>query len=182
MQTLFFSVKRVHWRWQKRAQRVLRECGVALTPARFTLMRAVCTYEHGITRFNLAKLLGVAAAGVSRMVGALEALGLLARARGERDGRVVIVRATDAGRAVVEGALAAVNTESDRIARVCFAASAHPEVELEVALRFLLRARVRLLDPTPFPVPWHGGDLWGYAFDAGPHVLGEPPPFEVVAA
>jgi DNA-binding MarR family transcriptional regulator len=181
MQRLFFSVKRVHWRWQQRARRVLREVDVPLTPARFTLMRVLYTYRHGIARFNLVKLLGVAGPVVSRMLKALEGLGLTERIRGvTRDARVVLVRATTAGRAMVGAALEATNRETERIATVCFASSQHPEVDLDVLDRFLLRARVKLVDPTPFPVPWRGGDLWSIA--EGFFRLEQPAPFEVHVA
>jgi DNA-binding MarR family transcriptional regulator len=180
MQGLFFSVKRVHWLWQMRARRVLRERDVPLTPARFTLMRVLHTYRLGIARFNLAQLLGVAGPVVSRMVKALEALGLVTRFRDPYDRRVVVVLATREGRAMVDAALAGTVEESDRIASVCFASSRYPEVELDLLARFFLRARVKLRDRTPFPVPWRGGDLGDLCMN--PYVLFEPPPLEVFAA
>ena len=182
MQRLFFSVKRVHWRWQKRALRMLRERKVPLTPARFALMRVLYIYKHGITRFNLAKLLGVAGSGVSRMLNALEDLGLVHRWKAESDGRVVMVKATDAGRAILDRALEATDTEVERIATVCFASSQCPDVDLEVLDRFLMRARIKLMDPTPFPVPWKGGELWEWENGWYPYQLDEPPPFKVYAA
>jgi DNA-binding MarR family transcriptional regulator len=182
MQQAFFSVKRVHWQWQKRAARVLAERGVPLTPARFTLMRVLHTYRYGIARFNLVKLLGVAGPVVSRMLKALEALGLAVRTRSGFDARVVVVMATEAGRALVDRALEGVSREAERIATVCFASSQHPDVELDLLGRFLLRARVKLLDPTPFSVPWRGGDLWGNEGGFAYHALREPPPLEVFAA
>ena len=68
---------------------------VELTPARLDLLTTVMRYERSQTR--LAELLCVAHSVVSRMVRALEALGLVQRRIPEEDRRLRLVRLTPRG-------------------------------------------------------------------------------------
>lgn len=182
MHRLFFSVKRVHWQWQKRAETMLCERDVWITPARFTMLRVLYVYKFGIQRGKLARLLGVAGPGVSRMLGALEAERLVKRSRYDHDRRCVLVELTAAGRELVERALGSGDDvlEVDQEAKRVFASSEHPEVDLELVDRFLVRARVRLEDETPFPVPWRGGELITESLEW--YRLELPAPLSVIAA
>lgn len=182
MHRVFFSIKRVHWRWQKRAETLLCERDVWITPARFTMLRVLHVYKFGIQRGKLARLLGVAGPGVSRMLGALEAEGLVKRGRYDHDRRCVLVELTGAGRDVVERGLGSGSDvlEVDREAKRVFASSDHPDVDIELLDAFLIRARVRLEDETPFPVPWRGGELISEALEW--YRLELPKPLSVVAA
>jgi DNA-binding MarR family transcriptional regulator len=180
MHRVFFSVKRLHWLWQRRAEVMLYERDVWMTPARFTLLRVLHTYRHGLMRAKLAQLLGVAGPGVSRMVKALEAEGLVVRRRSERDKRIVRIELTDGGRDVVECGLGSGNDVMDLDGEVqkTFASSKYPEVDLHVLDRLLIRGRWRLGDRALYPEPWQGGEV----FWDEPGVIGEPPPFEVHVA
>jgi len=96
MNAHFFGAKRAYYATLRFARPVLARFG--LTPARFDLLTVLrrC-HEHRTWQSELRKALGVAAATVSRMVRALEELGLVARSRSEVEKRQVNVRLTDEG-------------------------------------------------------------------------------------
>jgi len=180
MHRLFFSVKRVHWLWQSRAQEMLIERDVWTTPARFTMLRVLHTYKHGIMRAKLARLLGIAGSGVSRMVKALEAEGLVTRRRSERDKRVVFIQITSGGRGVVDDGLGDGTDVMDLEGEVKkrFVSSQFPEIDLHILDTFLIRGRCRFTDKALYPEPWQGGEV----FWDEPGVIREPPRLEVHVA
>ncbi len=190
MHRLFFSIKRVHWMWQRKAREIIGEMiGPGLiTPAQFNLLRTLYTYRHGIVRFKLARLLGVAAPGVSRMVKMLEERGLVFRYREDSDRRCVFIELTELGLEAVEDILGVEGREDkdadldrwlEEEAAAWFASTELARVELAVLDDFLIRARVRQLDPAIYPVPWHGGEVHPWE----PGTIAEPPPtrFRVAA-
>ncbi len=192
MQRLFFSIKRVHWMWQRKARQILAADGEpSVTPAQFNMLRTLHTYRGGIVRFKLAQLLGVAAAGVSRMVKMLEERGLVVRSRYDHDRRCVRVKLTDVGEEYVEEVLGweerdynpNAELDLDKLleseAAGWFASTPLDRIELAMLDQFLIRARCRQADPAIYPVPWHGGEvLYGQ-----PGTIETPPPtrFRVAA-
>lgn len=83
----------------RRARRADRETG--LGPERLSLL-SVLAFAGPRSVSALADIEGVSLPAISRIVGALEGLGLTIRERGRGDGRSVIVRATAKGRRLVE--------------------------------------------------------------------------------
>lgn len=83
----------------RRARRVDKETG--LGPERLSLL-SVLAFAGPRSVSGLAEIEGVSLPAISRIVSALEKLGLTLRERGRGDGRAVIVRATAKGRRVVE--------------------------------------------------------------------------------
>ncbi len=192
MHRLFFSIKRVHWLWDRKAREILRdEHGPHCTPAEFNMLRTLFTYRNGLVRFKLARLLGVAAPGVSRMVKRLEDDWLVERSRPYKDKRLVRVKLTSSGVAFMERLLREVydfdldgRTESvseftERNVKEWFASTELPDVELGLVDQFLIRARVKGGDRAIYPVPWHGGEVFPWE----PGTIEEPPPtrFRVAA-
>jgi DNA-binding MarR family transcriptional regulator len=86
MNEVFFGLKRAHHA-SLRISRVLLQGEI--TPARFDLLRLVERHddEAGVAQSDLARLLGVSGAVVSRMVSSLVHLGLLWRTVDEEDRR-----------------------------------------------------------------------------------------------
>ncbi len=185
MHRLFFSIKRVHWLWDRKCREVLRcDEGPIVTPSQWLLLRTLYTYRQGLVRFKLAGLLGVAASGVSRMVKLLEDDDLVERSRPYKDKRLVRVKLTPIGEGLVEYLLRnryrePVDDFAERNAEEWFASTELPDVELAVLDDFLIRARVRQCETAIYPVPWYGGEiLYGWA-----GTIQEPPPtrFRVAA-
>jgi DNA-binding MarR family transcriptional regulator len=162
MHPTFFGVKRVHHRLLAVSRELLERTG--LTPARLDLMRVVEVHGDGVGQQKLVALLGVSAPTVSRMVSSLEALGFLARERGVyRDGRLVYLRLTAAGRVAVRRAVrrAVGSGGADVVAASALASRWwRPWRELQALDAVLTRARATLRDPAPFVHPWRTDDLW----------------------
>lgn len=83
----------------RRVRRVDEESG--LTAARLSAL-SVLVFGGPTTVGRLARAEQVSAPTMSRLVHALEREGLVTREAHERDGRAVLVRATDHGRAILE--------------------------------------------------------------------------------
>ena len=183
MDRLFFSIKRVHWMWQTKWAKALREEDLPTTPARFLLLRTLYVYRYGLTRQKLARLLGVAGPGVTRMVKVLEQEELVTTSRDERDERYVRIRLTDLGWLLVREMLGKVDAQlvhdldrmTDAEAQRWFASSPQPEVDVEILETFLIRARARQDDPAIYPYPWHGGEV----LSSEPGTITEPPPLVI---
>jgi DNA-binding MarR family transcriptional regulator len=106
MDDLLFAYKRVHLAGNRHALMLLAAFGV--TPARFDLMRIL----YGRETFEMAQSvlraeLGVSRATVSRMLLALEKLGLVTRRPDESDRRTKIVTLTFEARSLVWNVLVA---------------------------------------------------------------------------
>jgi DNA-binding MarR family transcriptional regulator len=164
MHPLFFGLKRVHHRVLAASRDLL--AGVGLTPARFDLLRVVDAHRGGVAQAKVIILLGVSAATVSRMITSLEQLGLLLRERGSyRDGRLVHLRLTDAGRSAVRRALyrAIGGGAADLLAASALAQRWWaPAGEHGKLADVLDMARTRLGDRAPFRHPWTDRDLWSH--------------------
>jgi len=116
MHAVFFGLKRAYQSTLRIAHPVLAE--VELTPARFDLLYAL-RKRHRLLQRALQRILGVSRATVSRMLGSLEALGLVQRTRDECDRRCKRVDLTVRGREVIGAACRLVR-------RTCWA---HRELE-----------------------------------------------------
>jgi len=98
MHAAFFGLKRAYQSTLKITRKDLAAFG--LTSARFDLLYAIARDPLGwIAQSRLRRVLGVSRTTVSRMVTALESLGLLGRTRDPTDGRQRIIRLTRGGRA-----------------------------------------------------------------------------------
>ena len=90
MHAAFFGLKRVHLRILAVSRSLLAR--VALTPARFDMIRIVELHTEGIPQRNIQYLLGVSAPTVSRMVKALEKLEWSAAGAGPETGDACTLR------------------------------------------------------------------------------------------
>jgi len=98
MNTIFFGLKRAYHGTLRLTRRTLKDLG--LTAARFDLLYAIeIRGTYGIAQTALRRALGVSAPTVSRMLGALERLGIVVRSREVGDRRQRRVMLTRAGRA-----------------------------------------------------------------------------------
>ena len=105
MHAILFGLKRA-WHGSLRTTRhALASLG--LTAARFDLLYAADTRDRfgSITQRKLRQMLGVNRTTVSRMLGSLEALGLVTRERAYCDRRTRRVTLTDAGRSRIRLAI-----------------------------------------------------------------------------
>jgi DNA-binding MarR family transcriptional regulator len=96
MHALFFGLKRAHQASLRICRPMLAKMG--LTPARFDLLYALMNRRSGTFQGKLQKTLGVTRATVSRMLGSLEALGLIERRVDDVDRRRKRVSLTTLGR------------------------------------------------------------------------------------
>jgi DNA-binding MarR family transcriptional regulator len=96
MHVVVFRIKRAF----QATVRVTRPlfCSLEVTPARVDMLLSIG--DVGCWQRELRRSLGVSAATVSRMLGALERSGLVRRERGKRDTRQRFVSLTDRGRAL----------------------------------------------------------------------------------
>jgi DNA-binding MarR family transcriptional regulator len=158
MHKAFFGIKRVHLRVLAVSRALLGR--VALTPARFDLMRIVELHTEGIPQRNIQYLLGVSAPTISRMVKALEKLGMLRRRRWEQDRRCVLVEMTHVGAGVV-GAARESLVESGVAERFALRGlGSDPDTartDLTTLQRFLMRMRRAFHDSPLFEHPWRVG-------------------------
>jgi DNA-binding MarR family transcriptional regulator len=96
MNAIFFGCKRAFHGCLRIGRRGLE--GLGLTPARFDMLTAVREIgRNGCTQRDLRAALGVTAATVSRMLRALEALGLVLRTRDFPDRRQRWIQLTELG-------------------------------------------------------------------------------------
>lgn len=104
MDPLFFSMKRGYYASLRYSWRILRGTGV--TPARLDVLRCILDARgHELSQPDLVRMLGVARSTMSRMVSALERIGLVTRRRAEYDGRVWLCGVTDEASRLVEDIL-----------------------------------------------------------------------------
>jgi DNA-binding MarR family transcriptional regulator len=165
MHPLFFGVKRVHWLLVGIQKFWLEEeCETDVTPARYDLLRVIDAYGGSCARWRVVKVLGVSGPVVSRMVKALEELGLVKRKREPHDRRYVCIELTAKGREEVHfGRHFTEGEDLDRIARSYFSTVTSETGRLRQSSGFaelLLSARVELADPAPLVHPWAADRLY----------------------
>lgn len=149
MHLLLFSAKRVHHRavavWAPKLARV------QLTPARCELLYAVSRQQFGdIWQGDLVTLLGCAASTASRMLTALERLGMIARYWVHDNRKIVVL--TEKGLAALEAALAMLRGADALYGVVSSALQCVGDTERGAVFSFLRLLRRRLgqrpvLDP-----------------------------------
>ena len=166
MHRVFFGIKRAHLCVLALTRPYL--VGAGLTPARFDLLRVVSAEPEGVRQSTLVDLLGVARSVVSRMLKAMQLLGLIVRRRDTRDRRCLIVHITAVGDDSMERAeretldsnvaerLASRGVSGDRIAK-----PEAPEIQARVKAFEDQIARMRALynDQCPVRDPWRRGEL-----------------------
>jgi len=102
MHAAFFGLKRAHQSTLRICRPVLAK--MRLTPARFDLLYALMQRRDGMFQTPLRRTLGVSGATVSRMLDALEDLGLVERRKDPIDRRRKLVALTALGRERITGA------------------------------------------------------------------------------
>lgn len=169
MHAVFFGVKRVHIETVRMTNALIGF--TSLTAARFDLMRVVQIHPEGIHQSTLRWLLGVTAPVVSRMLKALQLLGLVAREKDVADGRCLIVKLTERGLVAVRVAKGTVVDfdGAERIAARVVSGSRRVEVtaseettaiidasrqQVATLDSLLLNARHALFDRAPYHHPW----------------------------
>ena len=123
MHQIAFSTKRTFHGFLRVTRRLFASYG--LTAARFDLLHAIRGNfrDHGgeyhLLQSELWRILGVTPPVVSRMLGSLEHLGLVTRARPERgDGRQRVVTLTERGMSLMRVAKGVVVRSAKRVIRV----------------------------------------------------------------
>ena len=99
MDDLLFAFKRVHLAGNRNAMMLL--LAFKVTPARFDLMRILYGNDYSMTQCGLRARLGVSRTTVSKMLKALEKLGLVHRKTDELDRRTKRVTLTFEARSLV---------------------------------------------------------------------------------
>jgi DNA-binding MarR family transcriptional regulator len=102
MDDMLFGAKRAYWATFSFSKKKLERFGI--TPARITLLRVIyAAPTRQASQSYVRHHLGVARSVVSRMMRALEGLGLLERDRHQDDRRTRICKLTARGRELVAG-------------------------------------------------------------------------------
>lgn len=122
---------------------VMRRPGThGLTPSRYTAL-SVLRRQGAMRIGDLAQLMSVSAPTVTRLVDALDELGLVSRGRDSADGRVTVISLSDHGREVIEQIRRDATSElRDEIAGL----SASDQKALRAALPALIQLADGLLD------------------------------------
>ncbi len=108
---------------------------VGMPAARFALMRLLAAAEGAVGVMELARLLGINAAAVTRQVQEMEAAGLFLRRAHQRDGRRTAVRLSARGRRTFAG----IHERTHELERAL--AAALGAAEMKVAAEVLARLR-----------------------------------------
>lgn len=184
MQQVFFGMKRVMYNLRRKFWDELRKCWIPATPAQYEVLRILQAYEEcGVPRFKLVRLLGVSGPVVSRMLRALESVGLIERKRAERDRRSIIVTLTSFG----FGAIYGWNPKEPkdfqqwmdaRIRETFTSSQERADIELDLLGRYLWRARYNAEDTSPRLNPFTCGDVLSLR---GWITLPPPPPLVFAA-
>ena len=162
MNAQFFNTKRVHHGMLRVMRRPLAYFG--LTPARFDMLFALGPYREcaSMLQSDLRRMLGVSASVVSRMLRALEGLGLVTRLRA--DGRQLMVYLTETGRRRAQQAFRSLCRPAQRLLEEAITPSGRwwdreaaflATCTFEDFLRALRRA---FFDTATFYYPWHPDD------------------------
>ncbi len=156
MHPVFHSFKRLHWSSMRFARDWAEEYGT--TPARFDMMLTIAR-AGGITMANLRRALDVCGPVVSRMLEALEDLGLARREPYERDRRTYWVTLTPRGQQRLAFAQAELLEEGFTETQLRIVVSADPEDEtvneraFAITNTFLRRLRTRVVDRSHRSLP-----------------------------
>lgn len=156
MHPVFHSFKRLHWSSMRFARDWAEEYGT--TPARFDMMLTIAR-AGGITMANLRRALDVCGPVVSRMLEALEDLGLARREPYERDRRTYWVTLTPRGQQRLAFAQAELLEEGFTETQLRIVVSADPEDEavneraFAIINTFLRRLRRRVVDRSTVHYP-----------------------------
>ena len=165
MHAILFGLKRA-WHGSLRTTRHAL-AAVGLTAARFDLLYAAHAHEPfgSITQRKLRQTLGVNRTTVSRMLGSLEALGLVTRERAYGDRRTRLVLLTAKGRSRIRRAIARlIGSGAAQLAVDC-AVTGEPWFDEMACLyasdafeAFLRRIRSAFGDGATLHYPWHPDD------------------------
>jgi DNA-binding MarR family transcriptional regulator len=160
MNAIFFGCKRAFHGCLRIARQGLE--GLGLTAARFDMMTAVREIgKEGCTQRELRHALGVSAPTVSRMLHALEKLGLVLRTRAVRDRRQRWIQLTELGTARLRKATRRlVRSGAIQLAVDCALTNnnAHDESrclhQMDLAEMILNRIRSAFRDVATLDYPW----------------------------
>jgi DNA-binding MarR family transcriptional regulator len=163
MHAILFSLKRA-WHGSLRTTRhTLATLG--LTAARFDLLYAVHVHDHSRTQQELRHRLGVNRTTISRMLGSLEALGLVTREKTYCDRRTRLVTLTAEGRSRILQAIARlIDSGAAQLAVDCAVAGDSWFDDYDCLLAgdafetFLGRARAAFRDRATLYFPWQPDD------------------------
>jgi DNA-binding MarR family transcriptional regulator len=163
MNAIFFGAKRAFHACLRIARSWLARLG--LTAARFDMLTAIWRHPYGVQQRHLGGMLGVSPPTVSRMLRALEKLGLVRRCRCNVDRRQLRVRLTSVGLARIRRATSAFIGSGAAQLAVDVALTGnrvHDEsrcmMEMEHAEWTLDRIRGAFGDVARLHYPWHPDD------------------------
>ena len=98
--TLLLRLAEQHTRLNRKLDRALSLHGINFTE--FTALKQLHGAPHEqMRRIDLAQRIGLSASGVTRLLGPMEKIGLVAKLASERDARVRLVTLTEAGQRVL---------------------------------------------------------------------------------
>ena len=164
MNEITFGTKRAFQGFVRFTRKPLATMG--LTAARFDMMWALLTPRHLDMRWpwkrqsDVRRWLGVSAPVVSRMLKALEALGLVVREREEkRDRRQIRVRLTEAGERCIRAAGRVMIRAMRRLVfeAICFGAHRDPNrrlINMDALEGYLRSLRKTFGDTARLSFPW----------------------------
>jgi DNA-binding MarR family transcriptional regulator len=162
MNALFFRAKRAFHATLHLTRRSLARMG--LTAARFDMLKSL-SGGFRVEQRHMRASLGVTAPTISRMLGSLEALGLVTRTRSERDRRQRVVRLTDAGERLVRRASRRfIESGAIQLAVDCALCGPLAHDDTECFLRMMSAEAVfdrfeeAFHRPASFHYPWHPDD------------------------
>lgn len=163
MNQVFFSLRRAFHTSNRFLFKLVEPFGI--TPARLDLLHAIEELRIQPRQTQLAKLFGVTAATMSKLVRAIERLGLIARERDPRDARAVRISLTDAGLKLLRRARRAVMgsgaAELAAVSAVTYTWWDANEAfcQLETFVDALCRLRRQFGDQAWFYYAWHPDDF-----------------------
>ena len=173
MHEMFFTLRRGFHTSNQFLCRMLQPFGI--TPARLDLLHAIDDLKVRPRQTWLAKWFGVTAATMSKLVRALEGLGLVERARDPADARAFRISLTQRGlrllrrvRREIQGSGAAEFAAMSAVAWTWWDGD-QAFLQMEAFDGALHRIRRQFGDIAGFHYPWHPDDFWRF----GPEVMAE---------
>ena len=164
MHQMFFTLRRGFHKSNQFLSRMLQPFGI--TPARLDVLHAIDDLGVRPRQTWLAQWFGVTAATMSKLVRALEGLGLVARARDPADARAFRISLTELGlrllrrvRREIQGSGAA---ELAAVSAVTWTwwDDTQAFIQMEAFDDALSRIRRQFGDIAAFHYPWHPDDFW----------------------